>query len=369
MLNTLEILGLTLALAHFTVPLAYYAYAKLKWLKKPWNLGVDENYKPKVTVIIPTYNEAKFIEKKLDNVYEQDYPRELVEIVVVDSASTDGTPRLVEEWFRRHNDVKLRLVIENERRGKASALNNALKHVNSEIVVITDVDALWPRDALTKTVRWLSDPSVGAVSCLKKPLGSDPVNIEAGYRRYYNVLRVAESKAYSTPIFHGELAAFRRNLLEKIGGFPTEIGADDSYTATRIALMGFRAIVPDDIWVEEMVPKEKYFSWRVRRAQHLVQHFAKTLRNIKQAPGKFKWILLVEFFLHVVNPFLLLASVAVLIADALAASLLATVALALGVGLLMVKPYRTWILMQFSLVAAALRNLKSREIVWSKQVK
>ncbi|MEM4489395.1 MAG: hypothetical protein QXK88_11505 [Desulfurococcaceae archaeon] len=77
MLNTLEVLGLVLALVHFTIPLAYYTYAKLKWLRRPWNLSVDENYKPKVTVIIPTYNESKLIEKKLDNVYMQDYPRGL----------------------------------------------------------------------------------------------------------------------------------------------------------------------------------------------------------------------------------------------------------------------------------------------------
>ncbi|MEM0001026.1 MAG: glycosyltransferase [Desulfurococcaceae archaeon] len=135
MLNTLEILGLTLALAHFTVPLAYYAYAKLKWLKKPWNLGVDENYKPKVTVIIPTYNEAKFIEKKLDNVYEQDYPKELVEILVVDSASTDGTPRLVEEWSRRHNDVMLRqgIAVEfDEKIGRSVRIKSKLKFTRNK---------------------------------------------------------------------------------------------------------------------------------------------------------------------------------------------------------------------------------------------
>ncbi|MCR8456028.1 MAG: glycosyltransferase, partial [Crenarchaeota archaeon] len=263
----------------------------------------------------------------------------------------------------------LKLIVENERRGKAHALNNALGYASGEVVVIADVDALWPRDALSRVVKWLSDPSVGAVSCLKKPLGSDPVNIEAGYRRYYNVLRVAESKAYSTPIFHGELAAFRKDLLEKVGGFPTNIGADDSHTATKIALMGFRAIVPDDIWVEEMVPREKYFSWRTRRAQHLLQHFAKTLKDIRRAPGGFKWILLTEFFLHGVNPFLLLASVAVLIAGVLTVSLLATVVLAVGAGLLIVKPYKTWIFLQFSLAVAALRNIRSKEIVWSKQVK
>jgi len=369
MISVLEIAGLALALVHFTTPLAYYAYAKLKWLGKPWDIKTNENYKPRVTIIIPTYNEAELIKKKLDNIHDQDYPKESMEIIVVDSASTDGTPRLVEEWARRHNDVVLKLVIEDERRGKAHALNNALRYASGEVVVIADADALWPRDALTKAVKWLSNPLVGAVSCLKKPLGSSTTSIEVGYRQYYNVLRVAESKAYSTPIFHGELAAFRRDLLEKAGGFPTDVGADDSHTATKIALMGFRAVIPDDLWVEEMVPKDKYFSWRVRRAQHLIQHFAKTLRNMKQSPREFKKILFAESFLHLLNPFLLITSIALLIASASIASTLAIVVLAVGAGLLIVKSYTTWIFLQLSLAVAALRNLKSREIIWDKQIK
>jgi len=80
--------------------------------------------------------------------------------------------------------------------------------------------------------------------------------------------------------------------------------AYDSYAATKIALMGFRAIIPDDLWIEEMVSKEKYFSWRIRRAQHLVQHFAKALRT-GRVNEKFKWILLAESYLHLVNPWIL----------------------------------------------------------------
>ncbi|MEM1831837.1 MAG: glycosyltransferase family 2 protein [Desulfurococcaceae archaeon] len=365
----LETLAIILAATHFMIPLTYYLHAKTRWLPKPWDLKVDENYKPKVTVIIPTYNESKLIKEKLNNIYEQDYPKELIEVVVVDSASTDGTPKLVEEWASRHKDVELKLVVENERRGKAFALNNALRYASGEVVVIADADALWPRDALTKAVKWLSNPLVGAVSCLKKPLSSGTTGIEAGYRQYYNVLRVAESKAYSTPIFHGELAAFKKDLLEKVGGFPTDVGADDSHTATKIALIGFRAIIPDDLWVEEMVPKEKYFSWRVRRAQHLIQHFASALKNTLRASEEFKRILLVESFLHILNPLLLLASVAMLIVSALATSFLALAVLAVGIGLLVVKPYKTWVFLQLSLVVATLRNLKSREMVWSKQIK
>jgi len=288
---------------------------------------------------------------------------------VVDSASTDGTPKLVEEWASRHKGVELKLVIETERRGKAFALNNALRYASGEVVVIADADALWSRDALTKAVRWLSNPLVGAVSCLKKPLSSGTTGIEVGYRQYYNVLRVAESKAYSTPIFHGELAAFRRDLLEKVGGSPTDIGADDSHTATKIALMGFRAIIPDDLRVEEMVPEEKYFSWRVRRAQHLIQHFTKALRT-GRVNKKFKWILLAESYLHLANPWILAIATTLLITSSIAyQSLLSLTTLTLGLSLLALKPYRTWIATQLCLIVGAVRNLYTKEIVWAKQIK
>ncbi|MEM0474654.1 MAG: glycosyltransferase, partial [Zestosphaera sp.] len=209
----LELSGLLLATIHFGFPLAYYLYAKSRWLPRSWNLRVNEDYRPYVTVIIPTYNEASIIKERLNNIYAQNYPKSLIEVIVVDSGSSDGTPELIEEWAKQHSDLKLKLVREEVRRGKAHVLNHALKYASGEVIIIADADASWPNDALTKAVKWLSDSSVGAVSCLKRPVDSGVAGVEASYRQYYNVLRVAESKAYSTPIFHGELAAFKAELL------------------------------------------------------------------------------------------------------------------------------------------------------------
>jgi len=364
----LELSALALAGIHFGVPPVYYWYAKAKWLSKPWDIRIDPSYRPKVTVVIPTYNEAKLIEAKLDNVTAQVYPKDRIEVLVIDSASTDGTAEVVERWIEKNGD-SVRLIMEPARRGKAVALNEALKHARGEVFVIADVDAFWPENALSEALKWFSDPSVGAVSCLKKPIGMKGMGVEEEYRRYYNVLRVAESKVYATPIFHGELAAFRRDLLEKLGGFPTDVGADDSHTATKIALMGFRAIIPDDLWVEEKVPEEKYFLWRIRRAQHLIQHFMKVLRAGK-VNEKFKWILLAESYLHLVNPWIIAAAAILLIASAIVYhSLLSWIILALGLLLLALKPYRTWIATQLCLIVGAVRNLYTKEIVWTKQVK
>ncbi len=369
-LTTLDIVAIALLLIHFGVPLLYYYYMKKRWLHAPWNIKTDPNYKPKITIIIPTYNEAQFIEKKLDNIYHQDYPRDKLEVIVVDSASTDGTPQLVKQWKQKHLDLNLKLIEESARRGKAEALNKALKCTTGEIVITTDVDALWlSKNTINETSKWFVDQIIGAVSCLKQPIGKGTAGIEEGYRKYYNILRLAESKAWSTPIFHGELAAFRKELLNKLGGFPTDIGADDSHTATRITLMGYRVIMPENILCREAIPRNGYHTWRIRRAQHLVQHFLKTLIIRPKIPRPYKSIFYMEVFLHLINPWILLGITLLFLILIAMKSPLAAVVLMLGIALLIYRPYRTWITTQLYLIVAMIRNLYTKDLVWTKMWK
>jgi len=80
--NVLTLLALALALTHFSIPLLYYLYLRSRWLNKPWDIKKDPSYRPRVTIIVPTYNEAGLIESKLDNIFEQDYPKDLMSIIV-----------------------------------------------------------------------------------------------------------------------------------------------------------------------------------------------------------------------------------------------------------------------------------------------
>jgi len=363
-MDLLTALGAALAAAHLGTPLAYYAAAR-RWLKMPWRIKPDPAYAPTVTVAIPTYNEAKHIEEKLEDVCGQDYPRDKLEIIVVDSASTDGTAEKARRWAASHPDVDVKVVEEPERRGKAAALNAALAMARGEVFVITDADCRWPqKDALKRAVSWLADPTVGAVTCLKKPTADGPAGVEASYRDHYNVLRLAESKKWATPIFHGELAAYKTELLRKIGGFPLDIGADDSHIAARIALTGHRAVAAEDLWCVEAVPHNGYHRWRIRRAQHLLQHLLKTPAGRSTPP--MRPILLAEKYIHLANPWLLPAAA---IALAAAATPLALALLAAGAAALALKPYRTWAAAQLYLIAAAVKNLRDKELIWDKQDK
>jgi len=363
------------ATLHLGAPLAYYAVLRSRGRRRGAGFSRDDGYTPNTAVVIPVYNEEGLVEAKLDNVYQQDYPRDRLSIVVVDSASTDSTRERVEEWASRHSDAPLSLIVEAVRRGKIHALNTALKSLDEgvDVVVMTDADSYWPDPAtLRRAVSYLADPGVAAVSCLKRPAGSrGPGGVEEGYRGYYNNVRVEESRVWSTPIFHGELAAFRRSFLEEIGGFPSSVGADDSHTATIAALRGYRAIIPGDVWCVELVPERGrgYVSWKARRAQHLVQHFAETLPRLRGAPRGFRWILAAEEYLHLLNPLLMPAALILMAASAAAGSIAGAIMLAAAAAALIVPEYRTWMVSQLLLLYGMARNLRGRNLVWSKEEK
>ena len=368
----LDIAALVPIAIHFGVPLLYYCYLKRVWLSKPWGVKADPSYLPKVSIVVPTYNEAMYIEKKLDDIYRQNYPRDRMEIIVVDSASTDGTPELVKRWAEKHPDVNLKLVEEPVRRGMVLALNYVLKNfrINGEITVFTDVDAFWESDTLKKIVKYFADPRVGAVTASIVPENSSQYYLESSYRNYYNVLRVAESKIHSTPVHNGALVAFRTELLYKMGGLPEYTGNDDSTPASIIAFMGYRAIQVDDVVVREPIRKDQ-LRRKIRRAQHLILHFLKTRRYAKKlgiyrADKKFEKIWRIEWWLHVANPWLLPIATVLLIASAIQGSITALTLLSLGLALLALKLYRTWILQQLYLIIGALRNLWTKDIAWKK---
>ena len=79
---------------------------------------INLNYTSKIIIIVPTYNEV--------NINEQEYPRNKLEIIVIDSASIDRTSEKVKQGAMRHSDLNLKLIREPERKGKAYVLNTAL---------------------------------------------------------------------------------------------------------------------------------------------------------------------------------------------------------------------------------------------------
>ena len=109
---------------------------------------------PTVSLVIPTYNEASVIRQKLENVLQLDYPRDKLEVLVVDSASSDETRSIVNRFAEEHRRaINLALIGQPVRRGKGEAINEALRSIRSEMLVLTDADVSFPSDSLLKLVQ------------------------------------------------------------------------------------------------------------------------------------------------------------------------------------------------------------------------
>jgi cellulose synthase/poly-beta-1,6-N-acetylglucosamine synthase-like glycosyltransferase len=362
----LLLVALALLVLHFGVPLTYYVYAKTRWLKREWNIRMNESYRPRISIIIPTFNEEEYIEKKLDNLLEQGYPLDLIEVLIVDDGSKDKTLDIVKEWMKKHPELNVKLIVSESRKGKMKSIFDALKYVSGELVVITDADAMLDKNAILNTVKYFADPGVGALTASLKYYAGKLVEYENVYRDYYNIIRIAESKVHSTPIHSGVYQVVRRDILEKV---PQEPYIEDCFIASYIAFSSYRAIQVGDVWSYEPM-RGSTIRTKIRRAQFNISTFLNTKKitertnTYKQSPFDYIWK--IEWYLYIINTWLLLLGTTLLVMTLTQGFIISGFLLILGLILLVSKTFRTWILQQVYLIVAMLKNLQSIETMWKK---
>ncbi len=318
MISLWRLFGLiTFALVVFVIVvyIGYYSYIS-KFAKKKIRRN-ECDFTARTTVVVPTFNEEATIKKKLENLYAQTYPADLMEIIVIDSASKDDTVKIVRDFLSSHKKLNIKIIVENERRGKSAAINNAFSCASpqSEIFLMTDVDAILKEDAVEKIVSRFIDPEIGAVCGTQVVLNaseSRETQSETTYRHYYAKLRIGESALDSTPIFDGELAAYRADVIRKMK-VKENLNADDSQLANMVRRKGYRSICDPEAIFYEYAPSD----WsskqiqKVRRGQGLSRMFWYNKDMMfKREYGKFGTVILpVNFFMHVISPFLVLFNV------------------------------------------------------------
>lgn len=122
------------------------------------------NFEPTVTVLIPAHNEENVVGKMLDKITKLSYPKNKLEVVLIDDASSDATGKIADEYAKLYGFIQ---VLHRDSRiggkGKAGALNAGLKGSKGEIVLCFDADYLPNDDIVTKLVEKFVDPKVGAV--------------------------------------------------------------------------------------------------------------------------------------------------------------------------------------------------------------
>ena len=162
----------------------------------------NDQYLPSISIIICAYNEEKSIASKLQNTWELDYPLEKMQIIVADDGSTDKTVEIA-------NGFEFVEILKLSRGGKTRAQNHAVKIAQKEILVFSDANSIYKKDALKKLVRNFADERVGVVC---GELQYNNKNSEENYYWKYEVaIKKAESKNGWLLGANGSIYAVRKN--------------------------------------------------------------------------------------------------------------------------------------------------------------
>jgi cellulose synthase/poly-beta-1,6-N-acetylglucosamine synthase-like glycosyltransferase len=202
---------------------------------------------PLVTFIISAFNEAGVIRQKLENTLSLDYPSSRLEVVVISDASTDATDAIVREYGARG----VRLARQPQRRGKTAGLNAVVPESAGDVVVFSDANAMYAKDALRKLVRNFSDPDVGCVTGEARYVETATTTADAGERAYWHYeiqLKRMETAVGSMVGGDGAIYAIRKPLWRQL----PDNAINDFLNPLQIASEGWRTIYePEAVCFEE----------------------------------------------------------------------------------------------------------------------
>lgn len=223
-----------------------YLLIGLKRFFKPADNQLSEDFEPAITLVIPCYNEAAILAKKIANCRSLDYPPHKLTILFI----TDGSTDLSSELPAKYPDI--RLLHEDRRAGKAAAENRAMQFVQTPLVIFSDANAMLNTEAIRQIVKHFVNERTGCVSGEKQILTdhSDSASSagEGMYWQYESQLKKLDSEFNSAVGAAGELVAFRTALYEPL---PEDTLVDDFVQSMQIAAKGYRIVYePKAIAVE-----------------------------------------------------------------------------------------------------------------------
>ncbi|ANQ52078.2 glycosyltransferase family 2 protein [Flammeovirga yaeyamensis] len=203
----------------------------------------------RVSLVIPCYNEASILPMKIENSLQLDYPKELMDIVIVADGSTDNTPEVVELYKRKGHNITL--FHNNIRAGKSAAINRVINEINTPITICTDANTILNDQSIKEIVRQFLDPKVGCV-CGEKRVKQEEGDLassgEGAYWKYESFLKKLDSELTSVMGGAGELIAFRTELYPQI---PHKMILDDFFISMKILMKGFRVAYEPKAYASE----------------------------------------------------------------------------------------------------------------------
>ena len=289
LLDALFFLALILTVARILLIATLSILQKSKERKE--TIRMDE--KPRVSIIVPAYNEEITIAKSIENLLKSDYPE--FEIVVVDDGSKDGTYKRATDLYSGHPKVS---IFTKPNGGKASALNFGIEKSTGDFLVCMDADTVLLPDAISNMMHYFQDEKVVAVAGNVRV--GNTINLLTNWQLIeYTTSQNFERRAFdftnSIMVVPGAIGAFRKRAVMEVGAFALDTLAEDCDLTLRLLRAGYRVRTCNEAISMTEAPEtltmflKQRFRWTFGIMQSFWKHhdllFAGKLKNLG-------WILL-----------------------------------------------------------------------------
>jgi poly-beta-1,6-N-acetyl-D-glucosamine synthase len=261
---------------------AYFGYVLWLWLEVRLNRRaiLKKEITPTISVIIAVRNEEANLPIKLENLHQLNYPENKIEIIVASDGSTDRTVEILGQ-----QGPSIIPVILKESKGKANALNEAVRRATGELLVFLDARQSVDRDAISELVSCFADASVGAASgeLLLEASGEGSAANGLGiYWKIEKMVRKLESASGSVVGVTGAIYAIRRELYTEI---PVGTILDDVFVPMNVARRGYRVV-----FQPSAIARDRLFSEEGREFGRKVRTLTGNYQLLRLAP----WLLSME---------------------------------------------------------------------------
>ncbi len=232
---TFWILFLVVFYAYLGYGIVLYFLVKIKRLLGSSKRAIIENYEPEVTLFVAAYNEKDYVDAKVKNSFEMQYPASKIKQVLVTDGSDDGTP----EILQKYQNESISVYHTPARGGKIGAMNRGMQFVTSPIVIFSDGNTMLGKESIQRIVNLFADPKVGCVSGEKRIYNKEKdaaAGTEGIYWKYESKLKKWDAELYSVVGAAGELFAIRTELFQKV---EKDTLLDDFIISLRVAMKGY----------------------------------------------------------------------------------------------------------------------------------
>jgi len=237
--------------------------------RKSYPLNRQNNEFTKFSIIVPAKDEELVIRRCLDSLLNFDYPKDKVEVIVVDGNSHDSTVNICSEFSARYPET-FKLIAEQESHGKPAALNLALRHATGDIIGVFDADSLPEKLTLQKVASHFADPQVKAIqgrtTSLNETRNILTKVIALEEKSWFQISLVGKEKLKLFVPLTGSCQFIRHSVLKELDGWDENSLTEDVELAIRLVEKNYLIKYVPDVWSGQETPNTigDLFKQRVR---------------------------------------------------------------------------------------------------------